>query len=426
MKHHHLSCRLVATCLAFLGFHLVLTSQVIPDTAFAVTNTDRNWLNYYTITNDFDSAVISVDYGEMLVRTGTSKRRVKPVTFHHMNDWYQNSGEQGLQTGIASLARWDTVTLSNASQLRFYRHACIKPFVEKTPFNPTGTPVTWSVGDTTIYLLEVRDYVADTLLFVADSIVFYPCSKGVTTRYYGTGVGKTYHTANCPTSSWGKKAYIRVAPRRYGASDLGLAFACGFAEVAQSLVVTSDTTILSSAQYQHLDSLKFHYFMAHLAAYWRTYCHVPDYSGIGFSAAQMDSITSLYWDYDTTIAGVAYFLQRACESADSCNPPQPKRNAIADGMESGIRQYPSEIRLREVVLDGLTVRATVYSTTNSRLVGVRVYNMQGELLAEAQPRRVSMADVSFAIDISGVAPTALLVRVFDDAGQTAGTAKLAR
>lgn len=412
----------------FVAVSFSMKGQVTPDTAFAVSSNDRTWLNYYTVTNCFDSVDICVDYGEMLVKTSTTKTRVKSKTYSYMDSWYHNPDTIGVQTGITNIAKWDTLTLPANSSVRFYRLAQVKGHVPRTSNNPHGTTTSWTIPDTTILLLEVRDASSDTLLFVADSIRLDPCTKSGYHRFTGTDPHLSYLSKTVPSHAVGKKAYFRLSPRRYGSTTYGMSFANGFCDIAQSLLRVSDTTGISSTDYERLDSTRFSYFMTHMKMYWDAYCFIPDYSGLGFSAAQTDSITNTYWVQDTTIGGIAYYKMKTCASCDSCTV-FPKTRVRNNNLESNgvFRPLHPNVKVTSAQYDSEGLDLEYVVSSNPMTIGVYVTDVTGRTIGVGSPN-IALEDQlqRVHIELRESAPQQIYVRLVKDDEQTVATFVIAR
>lgn len=408
--------------LAGLGLVPCLQAQITPDTAFQVTNTDRHWLTYYTIVNEFDSACVSIDYGEVLLRTATSKVRVKPKTLGYSSTWYNNPDSVGLQAGIANLARWDSVTVPENSEVRFYRLNGVKAYTTKTEANPTGRVTYWRIHDRSIFVLEARDFYTDTLVCRLDSVSLDTCTKTSYAGYSGTNPTATYHSVTMPSHAIGKKVYFVVKPYRFGPTPYGMSFETSQAPFVQSLVHLNSTLWNSKAEIDKLDSMRFSRFLTHLDSYYKAYCYIPDYSGFGFSDSQFDTIIARYWILDTVHNGKNYYRVRPCDSADSCS--MNKRRLSQSNAAVGITpetRTDNAVTIVKHIVTSTSVQLLVNNTTFSRNVNVSLFQPDGRVVGTAQGFRLMKGENEISVVFSGVASGAMFIRIADERGAILAT-----
>lgn len=403
----------------------LVSAQVTPDSAYMITDADKKWLVYYDIANQFDSATVSFQYGELLIRNSTTKQRIHPVTTLTHYTWVQNDGANGVQTDIQALMKWDTVTIPNSSEVRFFRKASVKTCCpsQNDHQHSNGAVATWSVPDSlTECILEARDATNDTVVFVADSIGIRTCNSITYTDFYGHDSIATYHATTIPSHAWGKKVYFTVKPRRYGNSAYGMSCVTTQYPLAWSMVDHGKLGFASKSIYDSLMNVRFTLFMKYAQAAWDAYCWIPAHNQFPFSQAEHDTILSHFYT-DTIVNGNTVWKMKPC-TGDSCGNVYAKGGGFKSNTESNTARYSNEFDVVRTSINGTQILVDVNLTGRPRQIRVTAFLVTGQEVGWKNWTLLQTGNTTLDIEVGNIASPVVLLSIADEHGNALAFTKV--
>lgn len=210
----------------FLLSMLTLTPAFAQDTVFNHRPADRNYLNYYTLWNQFDAAVVMYEFGEVSLVHGTTKQRIPLSAFVKNAEKIQGAGTQGVSIDIQALARTEDFNLPAESggqveyfgRIQSFRTPCEERYSSGDTVHgegPNRPGSDWGILDRTEFVVQLVRSGDNTVIATFDSVGVHP--TGVTPPAVDTRYGDfntVVHAYPVPQGHSGEKVYMRISPRR--------------------------------------------------------------------------------------------------------------------------------------------------------------------------------------------------------------------
>lgn len=268
-----------------------------PPAYFSFRTENKGYLHYYYFTNIFDSSAVTFTFGEVAFTHGSTTSRIFPTTLLALEQQIQASDIQGENIDLRTVARTEDFTLSSGgtlswfSRLTSFRSPCHDGYTDGgSPDKPTQA---WALLDQTEFVTELMRVSDNTRIAVLDSVgVMPPASSGppVDTRY-GTvpqNVNKSY---TIPASLDNVQAYIRISPRRYGPTPLGMKLQKITNWINLSAYYDSTGVgFISAAAYDSLGKAYYQNFFDYTDSIKSTTGWLPDISNVGLN----DSLATIF------------------------------------------------------------------------------------------------------------------------------------
>lgn len=279
-----LSLLLVAAC-----FAPTLAQQPL---IFNHRTEDRAFLNYNYIWNQFDSSAVMYEFGEFTFVGGAIRHNILLSKTVKDAQRVQGSGEQGVSADLQALARTEDFIIPGEGEIQWFgrlqafRSPCDMGYDPAQGEGPNRPIPNWGVLDQTEFVVQLIDAGSGTVLVTLDSVGVQPTGTvpPVVDTRYGTDVDRIRRSAAVPANHTGKLAYIRVSPRRYGPTPLGLIISRYDLWVNQSAKYDSTGTVpLSLSQIQVLREQWFTALLAYCDSVKVQTGWLPDLEGISFS-----------------------------------------------------------------------------------------------------------------------------------------------
>lgn len=298
---------------------------------------DREFLNYYYIWNQFDSAAVMYDFGEVTFIEGTTQHTIPLSGLVQDRERVQGTDAQGISTDLETLTRTENFSLSGAGevqwfgQLQSFRSPCNGFWGQgESPNKPVAN---WGVVDRTEFVVQLVDANSGVVLATLDSVGVHPTGTvpPVVDTRYGVHPERARRSAVIPATHAGKTAYVRVSPRRFGPTPYGLILSRYDLWVNESALYDSTGTTHISAT--EVTTLRNKWFTELL-----TYCDsvkaqtgwLPDLEGISFANdSHLAAFHSRYFDPRLNATGDTLWQERHLASI-----PPPKRGSSSTMIKS--------------------------------------------------------------------------------------------
>lgn len=392
--------------------------QLTPDTAFVITDTDKQWLTYYDVVNKFDSATVSFQYGEMLVKNSVQKRRILPITTLTSYTWVQSTATGNIQSDIQALMKWDTLTIPPSSELRFYRKASVKSCCpeQNDHQHPNGASSSWSVSDSvTECILEARDVTCDTVVFVADSVGITACNSATYAGFYGNNSVVTYHTLSIPQSAWGKRVYLTIKPKRIGTTPYGMECVTTPYPFARSLVDRGSALgFASKSKHDSLMAKRFSLFMQYAHAAWDAYCWIPKHNQFSFSKEETDTLLSHFYR-DTIVDGRTVWKMKEC-NGDSCGIVYAKSSNTQHRKEHNTTLYTNALSVENVKTDGSRISLDLDLKGAPQRIMLSAFLISGQEVGWPYWVTINEGRSTVTLEVGHVPTPVVVVRVANEHG----------
>lgn len=205
----------------------------------------KRYLWYCWLRNAFDTCNVDYQFGEVRVGKGDS---LQPVLLSLRKDevnigstispWFYGLDNPGIDTLLRKRCRTQPFYVPDSSTIEFFRLLSVslgcgkrREGVKDTLIIPPQ-PVNmiaaqWKlyegcVLDTTEFVLELVRASDEAIIAVLDSVGVVPNPTSQLIQHYGTNPTMRTLRVPIPQQAWGTIAYVRVSPRRYGPTPLGL------------------------------------------------------------------------------------------------------------------------------------------------------------------------------------------------------------
>lgn len=323
----------------FISFFIV-TSISVATAQTVIFNhrvEDREFLNYYYIWNQFDSAAVMYDFGEVTFIEGTTQHNIPLSGLVRDRERVQGTDAQGINTNLETLTRTENFSISGAGEVQWFGQ--LQSF--RSPCNGFGgqgegpnKPVpNWGVVDRTEFVVQLVDANTGVVLATLDSVGVNPTGTVppiVDTRY-GVHPERARRSVVIPATHTGKTVYVRVSPRRFGPTPYGLILSRYDLWVNESALYDSTGTTHISAT--EVSTLRNKWCTELL-----TYCDsvkaqtgwLPDLEGISFADDRhLAAFHSRYFDPRLNATGDTLWQERHPASM-----PPPKRGSSSTMIKS--------------------------------------------------------------------------------------------
>ncbi len=239
MKNHP-KIRLLFRALVIIMWVLVDANSAygqLSELFFGIKPENRQFLRYNYFENGFDSAAISYQVGEFTIVNGSNSQRVN-LDYLPTTTVITGTSATGVSYDLAAVAKTNEFELPTTSfEVKFYREMSVHALPCDSWSGGGGSggsggnasDIYWNVGadkvlDQTEFIMELVLSSTNTVIATIDSVGTMPNTTSNVVPYYGTEPNKLvpYRSVFVGVGNIGKKAYIRISPRRYGATPLGL------------------------------------------------------------------------------------------------------------------------------------------------------------------------------------------------------------
>jgi len=194
---------------------------------FQIKPENIDFLRYFFISNLYDSAKVIYKFGEVKLISGDNTNFINLV---HSLDTVEGksrfgTSEQGISYDLQSLARTENFVIPNTGfpKITFFRgiNESGQPGKPDRYFYGYGKGE-WDIADRTEFVLQLVNANDDVVMAVLDSVVSMPNSDPQADSLFGTNPYIVFHEWAIPPLYWDSTVYLRVSPRRYGPTPLGL------------------------------------------------------------------------------------------------------------------------------------------------------------------------------------------------------------
>lgn len=217
-----------------LGMYTDMFGQ-LSNTFFGIRPENRRFLRYNYIEDEFDSSVVSLIYGEFTIIHASTTQRVN-LEYIPSSVIKTGSSTPGVDALLAAVARTESFILPASSvDVGFYREMMASGPPRDSwsggGSSGGGSPYDryWGIGagkvlEQTEFVLELVRESDDAVLTVIDSVGVTANPTSAIAPYYGTDPNdlSLTRTISVSSSEVGKSVYIRLSPRRYGSTPLGM------------------------------------------------------------------------------------------------------------------------------------------------------------------------------------------------------------
>lgn len=312
---------------------LLINTESYAQPVFAIGKENRKFLEYYQFWNGFDSSVVRYVFGEVRITTPTTTLRIPPASALEVGQRIQEGPEQGTSATLQNLARTEEFVIPNTGtidyygQLLSYRSPCDEEVTPPEPGEGPNRPVVgWGIVDITEFAIELVDAYTHHVLTTIDVVGVRPPTSvlpAVDTRYGGEYT-KTVHSYAIPTVYAGKRAYIRISPRRYGPSPYGMFIGKQREWISLSSLYKGDGTSLSQDSVYALSDMFFQQTLDYCDSIQAATGIVPDQEDEVNKAWDEERFTifmNRYYNTHTDIHGrVTHYTPKSSSSAKRGKP----------------------------------------------------------------------------------------------------------
>lgn len=262
---------LLVTVLSLQGRYAMAQPDCnIDEAVLDVTLQDERYLEYLCYENRFDSARVGYTFGEVRLIHNGKEQRILLTSFDNEFRKHEGDTSQGVDKVLQALGRTETFQISNGDNVRFYRELSAYAPCGHTGERGSGGGQTggWTDGhwvcgvnrimDQTEFVLQIVRASDDAVLGALDSVLVMP---NPTTRWaprYGTDPDALNHTrsVNISTVEQETAVYLRISPRRFGSTPLGMLMNKIDSWVSLSTLYERSPTGISRCKAVDFDSLK--------------------------------------------------------------------------------------------------------------------------------------------------------------------------
>lgn len=258
------------------------------DTTYCITQTDEAFLSYYYAANGFDSISVQYRIGELTLRNADSVVRLFQSAESPYNYFIQHSDARVHQERLDSMMRWKPERVPRNAELRFMRMIYTGGFDKDT---------NWHIEDRTVFKLEARDPITDSVMWVADSVMIDSGATEAQVQPSGTEAGVVYRTVQVPSTLYGRRVVFVVSIDRYGPSPFGLEATRESSDFNLSLMYqANDVMRMNESDIALLEEKRYHIWMT-LAEYtFSAACIVPNMHLFAFGDGYADSVKAKFYE----------------------------------------------------------------------------------------------------------------------------------
>jgi hypothetical protein len=235
-----------------------------------VTLEDERYLEYLCYENRFDSATVSYTFGEVRLIHDGKERKILLTSFADEFRKHEGDTSQGVDKVLQALGRTETFQISNGDNVQFYRELRAQAPCNFGDGKGSGggqngnwTDGYWFVGtnrilDRTEFVLQIVRESDGVILGILDSVLVLPNPATRWAPRYGTDPDALNHTrsVNIGSIPQGTPVYLRVSPRRFGPTPLGMLMNKIDSWVSLSTLYERGPTGISRCKAADFDSLK--------------------------------------------------------------------------------------------------------------------------------------------------------------------------
>lgn len=304
---------------------------------------DHEYLHYYYIWNQFDASVVMYEFGEAALVHGTTKQRIYLSNFVKDAEKIQGIGTQGISTDIQALARTKDFTLPADTgrvewfgRLQSFRTPCDPVQYDTLKGEGPNRPgPDWGILDRTEFVIQLVRSSDDLILATLDSLGVNPTdTNGAIDTRYGYEPGIFVHSHPIPSGHAHETVYLRISPRRYGPTPLGLTISKYTSWVnVTAQIQMSDTELKQAKEQRFIDFLAYCDSVKHETGW------LPHVKGIGFTGNQKDIFNSRYfYPYRDSTTGETVWFEKHTQAAS-----KEAALAFARQVQSNSRLAPAAI-----------------------------------------------------------------------------------
>ncbi|MFH1051791.1 MAG: hypothetical protein V1779_12790 [bacterium] len=194
---------------------------------FQIKPENIDFLRYFFISNLYDSAKVVYRFGEVKLNYGNYTSLINLARSMDTVERKSRFGtsEQGVSYDLQSLARTENFQLPNTGfpKITFFRgiNESGQPCKPDKYFYGYGKGE-WDIVDRTEFVLQLVTANNDFVMAVLDSVVSMPNRDPHADSLFGTNPHVVFHEWVVPPFLFDSTVYLRVSPRRYGPTPLGL------------------------------------------------------------------------------------------------------------------------------------------------------------------------------------------------------------
>ncbi len=233
---HRISMAAILLLFCCLHTSNATLSAHVADAVFAIQPDNVKYLRYLRYENTFDTATVSYTFGEIRLMYNGQVQKIPLSTFSGELKAITGAMTQGEDATLLPLGTSTTFTIpsDHPAEVAFYREmAGYVPCGTLRPGEPGGGSGTWEdnhwavgagrIPDVTEWVLHIVRASDDKVVGTLDSVGVRPNPSTIFANYYGTTPGRMNHVRTIPSGLAGTTVYLRVSPRRYGPTPLGMA-----------------------------------------------------------------------------------------------------------------------------------------------------------------------------------------------------------
>lgn len=381
------------------------------------------YLQYFCIVNTFDSSATQYRFGEVAVHSNNGIAGVLlSETLAPMQEVHGQTG-QGEDIQLRSHARTQSFSLVAGQQISWfgelmsYRRPCDDGGTSGggEPNKPTAA---WQLLDRSEFVVELIAKSNNARLAVLDSIgVHPPAQTGVSTdTRYGTDPHIVVKYYTVPQALDGREAYIRISPRRYGPTPLGMDLGKEENWVNYSAYYDSTyTTFISPAAYSALSAACFNSFLLYCDSVRSATGRLPNYEKFTFSGSEGAIFRARYNIVEqTTSAGQRYWQEPPPSGKEPARayPVFTHSITVVRGILSRVTVSPNP-----VITDEVTVHV---DASLSVPVQILAYTMNGEAAGHIWSGELHSGTNTVTVTLPPVGSGNYLLVIENDNGQAIG------
>lgn len=354
----------IVACLLTAVISVDMYAQ-LSNTFFGVRPENHRFLRYNYIENEFDSSVVLLICGEFTVTHSSTTQRVN-LEYLPSSVIKTGSSTAGIDTQLAAFARTESfIAPASSMDISFYREMSVSALPcdswvgSGSSGGGGGSPYDryWGIGtgkvpEQTEFVLQLVRTSDDVVLAVIDSVGVTANSTTAVVPYYGTNPNdlSPTKTISISPSDVGKNVYIRISPRRYGSTPLGMRMRQISSWFNWSAAFQRNTSggffLIPSSQKDSSNQLYFDEVIAYCDSVKTATGQLPEnIGGIVLLTSEQDSIfRDKYFIKKTAPNSAIYYEEKGVISSQG--PLYPKRSYSMPQETGGIATYEgSMVRL---------------------------------------------------------------------------------
>lgn len=370
-----------------------------PNMFFALTQADQEWLQYYYLSNPFDSAIVKYHFGEVRLLADGESTRVNLQKWNAPKFEMQGAPGQGENSDLLTYGTTQAFTVPQENgQVEYFRRLqavgrCI-PEIPPNGGGNGGSAQEWDILDRTEFVIQVVRESDGAILGSIDSAGMFPHTIPFENLRYGTDPGSVLHLRALPAAAAGETVFLRISARRYGPSPFGLVISqerqmwnmSAAVNAAGNLVERVDGNVFdfySAAIFSYCDSVK-------AATGW-----LPDYTVFHFSEESGAEFDSRYFTAHVNDDGVTYYKE--------IPPSNPKQAAnrpsfghvvtktLSPAILGGIAPNPAHSQVTVTVKAYLEIHAVL-----------ELHNTAGHTLGQVWKGTLNKGENALSVDVSAL------------------------